>query len=82
MDCPRLKTLFQECSNKHFRASKTPAEILANEAQKYNCILLSNTIQRQCNGILTTNEILYAFPCDGDDNKPNSTLKYETREIE
>jgi hypothetical protein len=64
MDCPRLNKLFEECSRAYFPASKIPTEIFANEAQKYNCILLSNTIQRQCNGILTTNEILYALPVE------------------
>ena len=59
MDCAKLTTIFEACLAPHFKPPRTNQEILINEAQKYNCILLSNTIQKQCNGLAMQNETLY-----------------------
>lgn len=48
MDCKKLQNVFATCSKPYYPNPASAQEHLANEAQKYNCILLSNTINDYC----------------------------------
>ena len=48
MDCKKLLVIFDNCTSPHYAFPKNPQEVIANEAQPYNCILLSNTLRKQC----------------------------------
>jgi hypothetical protein len=48
MDCKKLARIFDKCKSPHYAFPKNAQEVIANEAQTYNCILLSNTLRKQC----------------------------------
>jgi hypothetical protein len=48
MDCKKLAFIFEKCKSPHYAFPKNAQEVIANEAQTYNCIILSNTLRNQC----------------------------------
>jgi hypothetical protein len=52
MDCKKLLRVFEKCASPPYAFPKNPQEIIANEAHLHNCVLLSDTLRKQCMEIL------------------------------
>lgn len=62
MDCKKMLRIFESCAKPHFQHPISTQELIANEAQKYNCILLSNAIYDRCQSSASSNNTVALAP--------------------